>query len=529
MYVSNVIADSFKIWHPGERILISAGCGTGKTSFATGPLAEHVRRQGQSILYLSPRKALRHSLVSRRSQRGVCYRTYQSIERELLDGRDPLAGFSYIICDEAHYFTSDSSFNPSTEESWRAISASPAIVVFMTGTPAGLQILSANAGMSLRTYTMPARTDHIRAVKVSKSSAEYMDSIVKAAKAGRQLMAFFRSKADMYTCAGRLEAAKISVEAYDSAGKVTRYDDRGQAVQVPKLPAQVADGYTMSAQVLLSTTYLNSGIELWDREIRDVFTDILDLDEAVQSLYRKRCKPGERITLHIRAYTAAEIARVTADERTSLTQTRTYMRLLQGQAFPDEGLKWSPCWEKDNHILRLSHAAPGHECLELVQTALAHAERACAIHDAVRAGVPYEDMILEALGLGFDTERQGSEAEDRMDEARKWLELHVGQAVDTAELADILAVKAKGHRGYAKSPKALNAAIADLGYWIDLTRAGQKRLRVVQRIAPQAVKEPAWAALYMAAPKAKAGPDIRSAEAISLHTCRRAPASTRLR
>lgn len=78
-----------------------------------------------------------------------------------------------------------------------------------------------------------------------------------------------------------------------------------------------------------------------------------------------------------------------------------------------------------------------------------------------------------------------------MNEARRWLELHAGQAVDTAELADILAVKAKGHRGYAKSPKALNAAIADLGYMIDLTRAGQKRLRVVQRIAPQAVKEPA--------------------------------------
>ena len=491
MYVSDLIADSFRTWRPGERILVSAGCGTGKTSFATCQLAEHARKHGQSILYMSSRKALRHSLVSRHSQRGVCYRTYQAIEQELLDSKDPLAGFSYIICDEAHYFTSDSAFNPNTEESWRAISRSPAIVIFMTGTPAGLQILAANSGMALRTYTMPARTDHIKTVKISRSSAEYLDSIVKAAKAGRQLMAFFRSKADMYTCAGRLEAAKISVEAYDSAGKVTRYDDRGQAVQVPKLPAQVADGYTMSAQVLLSTTYLNSGIELWDHEIRDVFTDILDLDEAVQSLYRKRCKPGERITLHIRAYTAAEIARVTADERTSLIQTRTYMRLLQGQAFPDEGLKWSPCWEKDNHILRLSHAAPGHECLELVQTALAHAERACAIHDAVRAGVPYEDMILEALGLGFDTERQGSEAEDRMDEARKWLELHVGQAVDTAELADILAVKAKGHRGYAKSPKALNAAIADLGYRIDLTRAGQKRLRVVQRIAPQAVKEPA--------------------------------------
>lgn len=493
MYVSNVIADSFKIWHPGERILISAGCGTGKTSFATGPLAEHARRQGQSILYLSPRKALRHSLVSRRSQRGVCYRTYQAIEQELLDGRNPLAGFSYIICDEAHYFTSDSSFNASTEESWRAISRSPAIVVYMTGTPAGLQILSANAGMVLRTYTMPARTDHIRAVKVSRSSAEYMDSIVKAAKAGRQIIAFFRSKADMYKTAGRLEAAKISVEAYDSAGRVTRYTDKGQPVQVPRLPAQVSDGYTMTAQVLLSTTFLNSGVELWDPDLKDVYTDILDIDEAVQSLYRKRCRPGERITLHVRAYTAAEISRVTAAERGALMQARTYMRQLQGWGLlPGEGVKWTPCWEKDNRILRLSNDQPGHERMEIVQTALAHAERACAIEDAVRAGVPYEDIVIEALGLAPDSDRQGDESKDRLEEARKWLDMHAGQAVDTAELAEILSIKAKGHRGYAKSLKILNAAIVGLGYRIVPTRAGQKRLRVVQRITQQAAgREPA--------------------------------------
>ena len=491
MYVSDIIKD-YRAWRPGERILVSAGCGTGKTSFATGPLAEHARRHGQSILYLSPRKALRHSLVSRRSQRGVCYRTYQAIEQELLDCRNPLAGYSYIICDEAHYFTSDSSFNSATEESWRAISASPAIVIYMTGTPAGLRILAANAGLVLRTYTMPARTDHIRAVKVSRSSAEYMDSIVKAAKSGKKLMAFFRSKADLHECKGRLEAAGIAVEDYDSAGRVTRYDDRGQAVQVPKLPAQTADGYTMTAQVLLSTTYLNSGIEIWDGSIRDIYTDILDLDEAVQSLYRKRCRPGERITLHIRSYTAAEISRVTAAERGALMQARAYMRQLQGWGLlPGEGVKWTPCWEKDNRILRLSNDQPGHEHMELVQTALAHAERACAIEDAVRAGVPYEDMILEALGLADDTDRQGSEAEDRMEEARRWLELHAGQAVDTAVLSDILAVKAKGHRGYVKSLQGLNVIIEDLGYRVVTVRARQKRLRVIQRIVSQAGKEPA--------------------------------------
>lgn len=483
-YVSDIIKD-YRAWRPGERVLISAGCGTGKTSFALGDLLAWAKDNGQRVLYASSRKALNHSILCRYHQPGLTITTYQRLERQLLDGQDPLAGYEYIVCDEAHYFTSDSAFNPSTEESWRAISASPAVIVFMTGTPEGLRILAANAGMALRTYTMPARTDHIRAVKVSRSSAEYMDSIVKTARKGRKIMAFFRSKADLHECKGRLEAAGITVEDYDSKGKVTRHDVRGKAVQIPKLPAQDAAGYTMTAQVLLSTTFLNSGVEFWDRQIRDIYTDILDVDEAVQSLYRKRCKPGERITLHIRTYTAAEIARVTADERQAMLQARTYMRQLNGTAGPGEGLHWRPCWEKDNHILRLSKAAPGHEHMEIVQTALAHAERACAIMDAVEAGVLYEDLILSALGLA-GTDRTGSEAEDRTEEARKWLDLHAGQAVDTAELAEILSIKAKGHRGYAKSLKFLNAAIAGLDYRIVTVRVRQKRLRVVQHITQQA-------------------------------------------
>lgn len=487
-YVSDLITD-FREWKPGERILISAGCGTGKTSFALGELLAHAKAQGKRVLYMSSRKALNHQVLRAHSQPGLVITTYQRVERQLLDGERPLAGYSVIVCDESHYFTSDSSFNSATEESWRAISSSPAIVVYMTGTPAGLQILAANAGMALRTYTMPARTDHIRAVKVSHSSAEYLDSIVKAAKSGKKLMAFFRSKADMHECAGRLAEARISVETYDSAGKVTRYDDRGRAVQIPKLPAQDADGYAMTSQVLLSTTFLNSGVEFWDRSIKDIYTDILDVDEAVQSLYRKRCRPGERITLHIRTYTAAEIARVTADERQALIQARTYMRQLNGTAGPGEGLHWRPCWEKDNHILRLSNAAPGREHMELVQTALAHAERACAIMDAVEAGIPYEDLILSALGLSED--RTGSEAEDRMEEARKWLDMHAGQAVDTSELSDILAIRTKGHRGYAKSLRALNASIAELDYRIVQVPTRQKRLRVIQRITREAGKEPA--------------------------------------
>ena len=480
MYISELIGDQFITWRPGERILISAGCGTGKTVFATGALLTWAQAQGKSILYLSPRKALNHSLVCRHTRRGICFQTYQRIEQAILDGKRPLDGYDIIVCDEGHYFVSDSTFNSRTEESWRAIASSRATVIFMTGTPEGLKLLAEIAGILLKEYRLPASTDHIRRIIWSMSRQQYIDSIVRTAKQGKKLMAFFASKADMAACAGRLAECKISCESYDSTGRTAQKTADGQTVLVPKLPAQDALGYTLSTKCLLSTTYLNSGIEVWDGDVSDVFSDIIDLDELVQSLYRKRCRHGERITLHIRCYSSAEIARNTADERDALVQTRTYRRVRDGMAAPDEVFRWEPGWEKSTRILRLAHTPVGQEYVEVADTALAHAMRASAILDAVSAGVSYKDLVTDALGLS-DTDRQADEMDDRMEDAKRWLALRVGQAINTDDLSQILAIRSKGHRGYVKNPTKLDRIIKPLGYAILMERVKDKRIRVLVR------------------------------------------------
>ena len=482
MYVCDLIADSFKTWQPGEHILISAGCGTGKTTFAVGVLAEYARAKGKSILFLSSRKALNHTLVCRHSQKGVCFRTYQAIEQDLLDGYSPLKGFDYIVCDEAHFFVSDSTFNYRTEESWRAISSSKAIIIYMTGTPNGLKILAGLADITLREYAIPAKTGHIRRVVWTASKAQYIDSIVREAKAGKKLLAFFASKSDMHRCAGRLTEAKISVETYDAEGRTIKVMPDGRTTTIPKLPAQDSQGYTLTAQCLLATTYLNNGIEVWDDDVSEVFSEILDIDECIQALYRKRCHPGERVTLHVRAYSAAEIQMATADEQTALIHAMTYKRVQGGLAWEGEGVKWEPAWEKQTRILRLARTPIGHEHVEVVATAMAHAMRASAIADAVTVGgISYKDLVLDALGMP-DTDRQADDLADRLAEARDWLGPRVGMEIDTSELSQILAVRSRGHKSYVKAPSALNRVIEPLGYTIKLDKVKGKRTKVLVRI-----------------------------------------------
>ncbi|MFP3361181.1 DEAD/DEAH box helicase family protein, partial [Planococcus sp. SIMBA_143] len=58
--------------------------------------------------------------------------------------------FDYIVCDEAHYFISDSSFNPATELAFNFLNDNEeAVKIFMTGTPDGLYYLPWAQGLKM--------------------------------------------------------------------------------------------------------------------------------------------------------------------------------------------------------------------------------------------------------------------------------------------------------------------------------------------------------------------------------------------
>ena len=154
-------------WKPTQPVFISAQMGAGKNYFIENVLLEHVRdlnhsnRIRKKVLLLSNRLALSLQIRDRLNQ-GDYYKeqdeeqeihpwkpdadvmSYQSFLNNLdrlrvvQGNQDKKAPhYIYIICDEAHFFTSDAMFNPNTERILTGVITTfqNAIRVYMSATP----------------------------------------------------------------------------------------------------------------------------------------------------------------------------------------------------------------------------------------------------------------------------------------------------------------------------------------------------------------------------------------------------------
>ncbi len=173
--VADGIGDAFKIntrynfdietntdkWEPIQPVFISAQTGQGKNYFVEKALIPYVRelnhkkRTDQKVLIISNRIALRLQIENRIKnnnqdvEEDAIYSyedfadviSYQSILNRVNDltKKQEIKNSKYIfvICDEAHFFTSDAMFNPYTDKILEKIVSTfkDAIRIYMSATP----------------------------------------------------------------------------------------------------------------------------------------------------------------------------------------------------------------------------------------------------------------------------------------------------------------------------------------------------------------------------------------------------------
>lgn len=147
MYLTEAIGTDYENWKPGDWIFLSSPPGSGKTSFCN-QYARQKTHEGKKVIILSSRRVLVNqqkllaiqNVVAQgnnylREVDGITFATYQSVEQILQSGYDPLNAYDVIVCDECHYFLSDSVFNPNTLLSLEAILKNrKAILIFLSGT-----------------------------------------------------------------------------------------------------------------------------------------------------------------------------------------------------------------------------------------------------------------------------------------------------------------------------------------------------------------------------------------------------------
>ena len=145
-YISDKIKEEFFCWGQGDMVFISSPTGSGKTTFIFKRLLPYYAKSGYKILYFVNRKILRYQLEEEikkeyaQYQNNIKILTYQKLEEYILKKNyfelSILKQHQVVVCDETHYFLSDSLFNANTDLSfnWINITYSDRVRVFLSAT-----------------------------------------------------------------------------------------------------------------------------------------------------------------------------------------------------------------------------------------------------------------------------------------------------------------------------------------------------------------------------------------------------------
>lgn len=156
-FLTDIIGEEYANWSFNNMIFLFSGTGSGKTKFALEKIALSYLKDEKRVLYLVPRKILqeqikadmmairtRYPMVTKAYNENFKVWTYQYLEEFLLSKKIPLNN-SYdkyvdlIICDEFHYFLTDSIFNRNTQLSYNFIFHQDNVLkLLLTATPHGI-------------------------------------------------------------------------------------------------------------------------------------------------------------------------------------------------------------------------------------------------------------------------------------------------------------------------------------------------------------------------------------------------------
>lgn len=351
--------DTENRWEPQQPIFISAQTGRGKNYFIENALIPYVRelnyrnKTSHKVLILSNRLALQQQIkehldgdgdLEGENERIYYYdefadvMTYQSIlrnERRLKrKQRNQHARYIFVICDEAHFFTTDAMFNPYTHMALQEIVKifQDAIRVYMSATPYEcLEYIIKCEEEYQRNYlnwNKPQRKwkgekmvfYHFKRdysyldIKTYSAIGELYDEIVERVNRGEKWLIFIDDKEKCVKVKAELEKAAekkecpFVIEGADPKKKVEKVfavdaDSKKEPIYQEILNAEKLNKDTY---VLISTSVLDNGINLTG--IKNIVVSDMIKEKCLQMLGRARVsEANDHKTLYIKRFSADEV------------------------------------------------------------------------------------------------------------------------------------------------------------------------------------------------------------------------------
>lgn len=329
---SNNICETLKpeldLWNARNPVMLDAPTGTGKSSLVFHELIPRAQAAGKNVLLISNRVAistqqklilmeLTHSpLLGMLTENGirateffgnVCIITYHRLPAFLKnpENSDWVDNIMYAVADECHYLVSDSNYNPTCGYHLTLLTSElqHAIRVYLTATSWDvLQPLADAEEMNYRDlsarlagrltgcypeprcflrYEFPSSYNHIN-LKFYSEWNEIEELILSGQT--EQWLVFVDSKSKGKELAQRLGPKACYLDADSKASN--EWND-------------LLKNESFEQQVLICTSALDCGINIKSSSLKNIVAMTDDRTSLIQMVGRKRCRPGERVTLYV--------------------------------------------------------------------------------------------------------------------------------------------------------------------------------------------------------------------------------------
>lgn len=394
-WLSDALKNKINLWNHLTPVFISAQTGTGKNTFIRENLLLRAYQSGERILLLSNRIALNRQSKLQYAQyiRDLTGNSYyvekfdeytnkgidkfsdfgfiticsyhQFYDKHLLDNNE----YSYIVCDECHFFTSDATFNIYTDKilEYIVMSGKNSIRIYMTATIENvfepiIRLETQWIEDEIRNleeqanFQRDCKMDIINRVNMQldfqygrnefwyhnpddaiSRQLEDIDRNLQESTSNIKMKCFFYYMSrnydyveNVYTYKNHGELLEVinasedkwlifvfrlpSQDKEDALNNISRKVVELSREKVNNNNSVAYEVYNriiereyFNEDVLITTSLLDNGININDEKLKNIVIDVFDRTEFIQMLGRVRIKGNRKINLYIREYTIEEL------------------------------------------------------------------------------------------------------------------------------------------------------------------------------------------------------------------------------
>lgn len=295
--------------------VLQAPTGFGKSSFIKGRFYNFCKDNGYKVLMLLPRSMPTEQFINEIDNSNkadvITVSTYQAITYQYINAGKCNLDYDFIVCDECHFFVTDSLINSDVDICFDLIRKSRAYKIFISATPEPMRIIIEHFYNFFKTSAIIAENTVIK--KINTFSA-YKAKDTKQTVI--DIMASVPNKAVVFSESAQMANDIYCDEAFkqDSLFICSKYNNNyAHNMDIAKRDKMISRN-KFECKYLICTKALDVGFNLEDANIKDIICTFTpeNWTAIIQALGRKRQidEDTDKVILHIKDFTKSQIEKM---------------------------------------------------------------------------------------------------------------------------------------------------------------------------------------------------------------------------